>query len=342
MRAFCPACEALRDTRRVEREETYEVRNQLFAVNVTVAVCAECGESLGSDEEDQEILDAVYAKYRRENDLLAPDEIKNIRKQYRLSQKSFAALLGMSEATINRYEKGGLQDGAHDAAIRACQDPEFLRGQLRRHGHLLSQWQRKRVQEALAGEPDAEAAIRELLGDASWVGVATEVSDRTGYKRFDYQRFASVVVWFCQRLDGILTTTINKLLFYADFLYFKVETVSLTGTAYRRLQYGPAPAHYGHLLDRMEAEGILTCTEVPFGEDCTGYLYNAGPEAKSLDAEFTAREEAVLKHVAESLGPCTATEISRRSHEEAAWLGTEEKQLISYQKAAELSLDLPL
>jgi len=268
--------------------------------------------------------------------------MRQIRKRYRLSQKSFAALLGMSEATINRYEKGALQDQTHDTAMRACEDPGFVRDLLQRRGHLLSEWQRQRVEKALAGHAPAEADVPEWLDELELHLMPKEVSDRTGFRCFNQQRFAAVVVWFCRRLGGAWTTQINKLMFYADFLNFKTATVSLTGSAYRKIQRGPVPTDYGQMLDWMEAAELLVCDEVAFPNGDTGYYYRVGPKAESLDVEFMAHERAVLEHVAGALGPpLTAKAISDRSHEEAAWKNTEDKKIISYREATSLSLSLP-
>ena len=43
---------------------------------------------------------------------LQPEEIEKIRKQYGLSQKNFARLLGWGDITIHRYESGAIQDDA--------------------------------------------------------------------------------------------------------------------------------------------------------------------------------------------------------------------------------------
>lgn len=65
---FCPKCEDYHSTKRVDRQETYAIHDQKIAVAVKVAICAECGESLGSDKDDQAILDAVHAEYRKGNE----------------------------------------------------------------------------------------------------------------------------------------------------------------------------------------------------------------------------------------------------------------------------------
>jgi len=338
---FCPNCEEYCQTKVTKRNETYTVRDRQITVPVTVELCANCGQSIGSDEDDQAILDAVHAEYRHQADMLTPDEIRKIRKRYRLSQKSFAKLLGMSEATINRYEQGGLQDNVHDQAIRACQESEIVRDLLKRRGHLLSDWQRERAERALAGVAGPESNILDGVEEMNWVCMPKEVTDKTGFRRFDYKRFAAVAAWFCDRLERVSLTTINKLLFYADFLHYKTYTVSLTGAAYRRLAYGPALANYDSLLSRMESEGILASEEREYTDGYTGRYYSVGPIVKSLDVEFTVPEREVLEYVAQTLGSMTAKAISDKSHQESAWMNTADKEYISFTTAVSLSLSLP-
>ncbi|MBN1943754.1 MAG: DUF4065 domain-containing protein [Phycisphaerae bacterium] len=337
---YCPNCEDDRNVHPVTRDETYTVRGEEIIVSVETMVCSMCGESIGNDEQDQKILDAVHEEYRRRVDLLTPDRIREIRNHYHLSQKSFAMLLGMSEATMNRYEQGGLQDQTHDTVIRACEKPEVIRDLLSRRGHLISDWQRKRVEQALAGQEEPANQLLDHLGEVDWVCMPKEVSEKTGYRIFDYKRFAGVVLSFCDLLGEISRTTINKLLFYADFLNYKISTVSLTGTTYRKLDYGPVPADYGGLLSRMESEGLLFCEERPYPNGKTGFYYSKGSNADSMRFDFDEIENRVLNVVARDLGSLKATEISEKSHQETAWKDTEEKQLISYIHAMDLSLSL--
>ena len=340
MSKFCATCEDYNETRTVRREEAYSIRGLEVTVPVVVEVCANCGAGFGSDEQDQAILDATYSEYRRQNDLLTPDRIKSIRQRYCLSQKSFATLLGMSEATINRYEKGGLQDQTHDTLIRACENAEFVREQLNRRGDLLTDWQRKQIEGALSGQKNDKAISFEWTSGTDWFSVMDEVSDKTGFRRFDYDRAAAVVIRFCDQVNGVSRTVINKLLFYADFLNFKTSTVSMTGTAYRRAQYGPVPCIYAQLLERMEMDDLLVCREVTHPNGYMGYNYEPGAKVASPSIDFTPHEQTVLACVAEAFRACTAKDISERSHRESAWQNTADGQLISYQEAATLSLDL--
>jgi len=69
---FCPGCEEYCETKISQRDETYTVPDRQITVPVTVELCANCGQSIGSDEDDQAILDAVHAEYRRQTDMLTP------------------------------------------------------------------------------------------------------------------------------------------------------------------------------------------------------------------------------------------------------------------------------
>ena len=90
---FCPNCEDYRNAHPITRDETYTVRGEVITVPVETMTCSECGESIGNDEQDRNILNAVHEEYRRRVDLLTPERIREIRNRYHLSQKSFATLL---------------------------------------------------------------------------------------------------------------------------------------------------------------------------------------------------------------------------------------------------------
>lgn len=334
---YCVICGDDREFRHERKPTEFEVRGETLKFDVPVKVCPNCGTV--EEEEAVDPAEIAFGEYRKRKGLLTPEEIKSIRKRFRLSQKSLAVLLGMSEATVNRYEGGGLQDEAHDQAIRACQNLEVMRDLLSRRGDRLSAWQRQKIQQALDGE---EEKRRGLLVDPDrlW-NMPDECSLTTGFRRFDYGRYVAVVVWFCRRLNTITPTSLNKLLFYADFLCFRSESVSLTGTAYRRLAYGPVPADFGGLREQMELDQFVEIREVKWQNGNVGEEYRVGPRANELDVLFSPREFKVLHTVVKAFEGASPSQISDRSHAESAWRDTEDQALISYEKAADLSLAVP-
>jgi putative zinc finger/helix-turn-helix YgiT family protein len=330
---FCPACAEYREFAKQIHTEFYTVRGVKISMErISVEVCSTCGEVLSDEERDNALIEAAYSEYRALKGLLSPTEVQSVRKRYGLSQQSFAVLLGMGEATINRYEGGALQDEAHDWLIRACRESSFMETVLERNGNLLSPRQLASAKKALANQEAAEGAERPM---ASCLTYANEVSTKTGFRKFAYERYAAVVTWFIGHVPQVGPTKLNKLLYYADVLYYRRTAVSLTGSPYRRIEYGPVPVHYGTLNDFMEADGYIAVNEVDYSDDIQGQEFKTGPHAPDVVA-LDATAIAVLEVVASNLGKLSAKEVSRRSHLEPGWIQTPEKQLISYEIAKDL------
>lgn len=99
---------------------TIEHDGRTYRVEVpalTVPRCANCQAISIDDEADRQIS----AAFRREARLLAPEEVRRGREKLGLTQKQFAALLGVGEATISRWETGAqIQQRAMDRFLRVC------------------------------------------------------------------------------------------------------------------------------------------------------------------------------------------------------------------------------
>jgi putative zinc finger/helix-turn-helix YgiT family protein len=84
---------------------------------LTVPQCTNCQSISIDDEADQQIS----AAFRREARLLTPEEIRLGREKLGLTQKQFANLLGVGEATVSRWETGAqIQQRAMDRFLRVC------------------------------------------------------------------------------------------------------------------------------------------------------------------------------------------------------------------------------
>lgn len=330
---FCVVCGDDRDMRHEQRAVEYTVRNEKLTLTIPVTICPNCGTEEVEKDFGHDPVELAYEAYRKNHDLLSPQQIKETRERYCLSQKSFAKLLGMSEATINRYEQGALQDAAHDIAIRAFQHYDFVRDALSRRGGNLSDWQRARAEGAI------KQKIAVGLDPGRQISMPHERTDRTGYKAFDIDRYAAAVVWFCSNMSAVTPTKLNKLVFYLDFLHFKRHAVSFTGSAYRRIQFGPVPADYRGIQRYMEGQAIVEVVEREYQNGNTGEEYRPGEKAKHHDFPFNGLERATLEMIRGVFENVTPLQISERSHQELAWLETPDKDFISYNLAHTLSVE---
>lgn len=123
------------------------------------------------------------------DDQLTPEAIISLRKSYGLTQQAFARLLGIGEATMNRYEKGVTPTRANANLLRAAMIPEFMADCLRRDGHQLTAKQRESVESVVYAELtfDEEGEVmdvnelytltlqQEVLNEKAW-GVIADAS----------------------------------------------------------------------------------------------------------------------------------------------------------------------
>lgn len=117
---YCPRCGA--DSLKLvtipyEVEVKHEGRvHEVRIPQLRLPVCQACGEKTFNTEVDEQINAAL----RRDLKLLTPNQIRDAVHDLGLSQKEFAAVLGVAEATVSRWCTGTvIQSKAMDNLMRA-------------------------------------------------------------------------------------------------------------------------------------------------------------------------------------------------------------------------------
>ena len=292
-----------------------------------------CREDLSIEELDELALQKAFREYRLRHGLLSPEEIAVIRKKYGLSQRAFSLVLGWGEITDHRYEMGSIQDAAHDAQLRIAADARNMVVLLSANGDRLTARQRSRLETALAGMQPGVSGEEAC----SWPFVARRpVDEFNGFRAFDAEKFTEMVVFFAG-VPRMFRTKLNKLLFYSDFLNFKQSAVSISGAPYLAFERGPVPQHYDWITESLEEQGDIRTVEWMSG-DKSGDLFKSTREADV--SVFTQSEYCVLTFVRDRLAKATSKELINLSHAEPAYSNTDQKQMISYLLARQLSLSL--
>ena len=121
--AFCFDCDG--PTRIEWHDYTFAYGVDDAAVPLTaripVEVCTRCG--AGTRGYDSEVI--MHEAVCRHHGVLSPGEIQELREAHGLSRKGFAALSGLSTASLGRWEKGILiQSQANDRYLRLLQSPD--------------------------------------------------------------------------------------------------------------------------------------------------------------------------------------------------------------------------
>lgn len=145
MKRFCPACNIEQETDVIEKEEISNVRGDEIKYLAKIRVCCVCGEELFDEELEEENIKKVYDIYREKHGILSSEEIKSIREGYGLSQRAFAKLIGIGEASIARYETGALPEKSLSNMIMLLKDPKNMKKLLEKNEDVLNHREKIRL-----------------------------------------------------------------------------------------------------------------------------------------------------------------------------------------------------
>ena len=307
------------------------MRNEPIEVEVQEYKCPKCGEKSLAPTEINDPFAQAYRLYRTRHRILQPDEIRDFRRRFHLTQEELAKLLGLGGATLSRYENGSLQDRTHDTLIRMAMEPENLRELVSSSTDVFSDEKKAEVLRTIDGVSRSKAGLFARAMAAAFH--QREADEYSGFKRFDHERFLNAVLYFCK--EPVFKTKLNKLLFYADFKHFQEYTVSITGARYARIPFGPAPDGYDLYYPILARQGTIVVEEVIYPE-YMGEQY-AAKEEPDLNV-FTESELRILALVKEHFKKFNAKEISELSHKEQGYAKTKNGRPISYRYAEDLRL----
>ncbi len=306
-------------------EKTIEVRKDKITVTSEYWQCNNCNEEW-VDPEDEDSLEKAYETYRNKYHMLKPERIKELRKQYGLTQRELAGIFEWGLSTITRYENGHLPSKSHYDLLELLENEERFYNFVKNKQGLRD---KERYLSLIASKikvPSVELLLEPFLDFSA--------SDLTGFTKPSIDKITNAILFFCKD-EGVLITKLNKLLFYTDFKYFKEYTSSLTGLRYRHLKYGPVPEQYYNILNALVNNKKLQVEEVLVGEHI-GVLYKSS-EPPDITV-FTDEELSVLLKIKKEFKDYGSEEISKCSYKEKAWFETEENGFISYLHADELSV----
>lgn len=330
---FCNHCYDEKEATVEKLATTFDVRGDKITVSGQVPVCTECNQRISNPEFDGPNLLEAYREYRRRYGLLQQEEIVELRKKYELSQRAMARLFGWGPITVQRYESGSLQDLSHNHLMLSMRDPNFVANIVQSPTCKLGELEKQGLLRRLSG--DTAASLREqTLANMEQYLTQEEPSEFTGYRRPDLHKLVRMALFFAHRLDGYLfKVKLMKMWFYADFLHFRRQGVSISGFPYAALAMGPVPDRYQTVLAWIEGMSLARFDEIPTQKKMGEALIPTEPfEPLGLSEDESKDLEDVVRTFAMTPG----YELADISHKEPAWMNTPSFQRISYKWANDL------
>lgn len=331
-KVFCPVCNKKVDYK-IITEIIDEYKGYKVNVKQNIAVCDNCGERIYVSELENENLKNLYQKYRDMSGIVSPEDIIEFRKKYDISQRELVAILDWGKMTINRYERGGLPNQSHSDILKLIIKNES--------------YFKEKVEEAYKNERINQKTYDNIMQ----IGISSRnnkernfvisqlshnPSKYNGFTGFDLDKVENLISYIADKVNVLYKTSVNKYLWYIDFNNYKKSCKSITGIRYERYAYGP-------IIENKNYELILLIDD-KFEKIIEENDYNEITKIQSkknynLDM-FSKDEMEVIDNVIDILKDKTCRQISDLSHEEDGWLNTNNGELISYEYAHNLKLNL--
>jgi len=331
MKGICPNCEKTTELKLVATEEKYNIKGETIPIDVKYFKCLECNTDFDDPENENDYIEIAYREYRKRHNMIQPEEIKEFRKNYGLTQIELAELLGWGGATLSRYENGALQDETHDKMLRLVMEPSNLLKLILNSPSVLSEEKRNKLIQELNQLEEMSTSLFNILEKNL---DSYEPDEFNGFKKFNLEKTINLVLYFCR--EGTLKTKLNKLLYYTDFSCYKQYVTSITGLRYIHYPYGPIPEKYDLLFCSMLDRKLLEAETITYTEYCEGENYIS---LKEPDLSiFSNSELKAISTIQEYFKDFSSNKISNFSHMEKGYLETKKSEYISFKYAQDLQI----
>lgn len=308
---------------------TLPYRKEQFEVIVHFYECKDSGEQFEDEQQLELTLNQVYNAYRAKHNIPTPPEIRRIREQYDVSAAKMSEIMEFGPNLWRLYENGEMPTTANARYINQIKNGDVFKNVVRENNEL-SEEEKERIYAKIEKKKQNEL----IVNDIDIIGATLEKANIcSGYKNFDVEKFMNVLVYFAKALTPS-KVSLNKLFFYTDFYHFQKYGVSITGSKYRAIDFGPVPTIYGDLLSFAKKNNFVDI-KLEWKGDFLAEIFEA---KKDFNITLFSNEELqILDNVKEKFKSFSAKKITEYSHKEKAWLENKEKKgIIEYKYAYDL------
>lgn len=315
---FCPICDSSVELKKEKVNKSF--RGNSYDVVEHRYVCVSCHFEFTDSNLDRLNVEQVYNLYRSQHNIPFPEEIKELREKYELSQKKMSELLGLGTNMYRKYELGEIPSKSNGLLIRDLMDVQSF------EKHIFKMKDHLKPKELLRIR---EIVFQDIFGNEKEEEIINEF---TGFQKKSYPKIGALMIFFLENFQYSYKTKLNKLFFYTDFYHFKKNGKSISGLCYEAIDFGPVPQNYTSTYGELEKLGYIKIGFETFNTDVIDKFERIGSFSKD---EFTIEEQSTLTTILDKFKAMKRDEIVAISHLENAWIENREKRnLISFTKHA--------
>jgi DNA-binding XRE family transcriptional regulator len=151
----------------------------------------------------------------------------------------------------------------------------------------------------------------------------------------DHAKYKQMILAFLRQAKANKTTVkktkLAKLLYLADFSWYYLHKKSMSGVAYRKIEFGPVADVYFRLLEEMEQGGAINVKQI-YRDDYHMYeIEETRASMKTTLDLLSKKEKEYLGKVWKQWEKASTAEIVKFTHEQIPYKESLQGQLISYE-----------
>ena len=302
-----------KEMKRVYEKRTWNFRGEQYEYQHTAWRCEDTGEQFTTDATDTAAYIQVTNQYRAKYGIPYTDEIVAVRQRYGISAAKMSLILGIGVNQYRLYEQGEVPSVSNGRMIRSIMNPKVMLDMVESSKNVLTPSEYAKI----TGKVKAVIAnnVQYKLEQYEMSRIfSMPRSAENGFAQLSLDRLKNIMLYVLNHCDEVWCTKMNKLLFYVDFLSYRERGIAMTGLTYRAIDFGPVPERW----DRVYSEFPEVKQELRQVGDFVGSILNTTEKADiSL---FSEDELKVLDVVCVHFAKKSSREMSRISHDEAAWM----------------------
>lgn len=147
----------------------------------------------------------------------------------------------------------------------------------------------------------------------------------------NYEKYKQMILAYLREMqavgdDRVPKTKLAKLLYLADFAWFYENLKSMSGMAYRRIQFGPVPDSYFRAIDELAEEGTINIDSKSDGT----MLISATRNAADMQL-LSTKERKLITKIAKRWKNKRTQEIVKFTHDQLPYRLSRENEFIPYE-----------
>ena len=149
-------------------------------------------------------------------------------------------ILGFGENQYRLYENGDMPSEANGKVLMSIMNPEIFLTFVLNAREQFSEDEYAKLMEKTRSWKSGKYSHFEM----EHIFNVCRRTNYNGYATQSVDKLKNILLYYIEQEGGVFFTKMNKLLFYTDFLAYRLTGKGMTGLCYKAIAHGPVPLHW--------------------------------------------------------------------------------------------------